>query len=86
MISEIDRFTQIGAIRNYEHALRLARLLIRVEEDRDRLVLLRILQNSEPDRLRDFLRCQGLTILADTMYCCRNSSTDVRIEVSIRSL
>ncbi|XP_055337814.1 histone-lysine N-methyltransferase SETD2-like [Paramacrobiotus metropolitanus] len=83
MVSEIDRFVQAGSIRNSEQALKLARLLLRVEEDTDRAILLRVIQNSEknPDALKAFLRCQGLTILADAMYSCRHSPADVKQEI-----
>lgn len=62
----------------------MARLLLRVEEDNDRLTLLNVIQNSENyhEALRAFLRCQGLTILAALMFSCQNSRSEIKLEVT----
>ena len=87
MVSEIDKFLQLGSIRTEDQALRMARLLLRVEDDNDRLTLLNVIQNSEqyPDALRAFLRCQGLTILAALMFSCQNSRLEIKLEVSFHN-
>lgn len=81
---EIEKFNQLGGLRNRNQTLNLCRLMVRAEDTVSRLVLLRCLQKTEEQPcLRLFLDYHGLSLMWSWMVDIGNAYDTIPLKSEI---